>query len=59
MPAPLPRMRTVPAPRFGAEGYYVPGSGRPILVCEAVDTRFLLEDMFAKIRRFGRLTSTS
>jgi len=45
--------RTVPAPRFGAEGHYVPGAGHPIQVCESVDVRFLLEDMFAKIRRFG------
>ncbi len=45
--------RTIPAPRFGAEGHYVPGAGHPIQVCEAVDVRFLLEDMFAKIRRFG------
>ena len=45
--------RTVPAPRFGAEGRYVPGSGHPLQVCESVDVRFLLEDMFAKIRRFG------
>jgi len=46
--------RTIPAPRFGREGHYVPGSGNPIKVCESVDVRFLLEDMFAKIRRFGR-----
>lgn len=46
--------RTRPAPRFGAEGHYVPGSGHPIRVCESVDVRFLLEDMFAKIRRFAR-----
>jgi hypothetical protein len=46
--------RTVPAPRFGAEGHYLPGSGHPVRVCESVDVRFLLEDMFAKIRRFGR-----
>jgi purine nucleosidase len=45
--------RTVPAPRFGAEGHYVPGSGHPLQVCESVDVRFLLEDMFAKLRRFG------
>lgn len=45
--------RTVPAPRFGAEGHHLPGSGHPIRVCEAVDLRFLLEDMFAKIRKFG------
>ena len=46
--------RTVPAPRFGAEGHHVPGSGHPVRVCESVDVRFLLEDMFAKIRRFAR-----
>jgi inosine-uridine nucleoside N-ribohydrolase len=44
---------TVPAPRFGVEGHYVPGSGHPVQVCESVDVRFLLEDMFAKLRRFG------
>jgi purine nucleosidase len=46
--------RIVPAPRFGQEGHYVPGSGHPIRVVESVDVRFLLEDMFAKIRNFGR-----
>jgi purine nucleosidase len=46
--------RTVPAPRFGGEGHYVPGSGHPVRVVESVDVRFLLEDMFAKIRQFGR-----
>ncbi|MEV0718471.1 nucleoside hydrolase [Asanoa sp. NPDC050611] len=46
--------RTVPAPRFGREGHYLPGSGNPVRVVESVDVRFLLEDMFAKIRRFGR-----
>jgi purine nucleosidase len=46
--------RIVPAPRFGQEGHYLPGSGHPIRVVEAVDVRFLLEDMFAKIRKFGR-----
>jgi purine nucleosidase len=46
--------RTVPAPRFGREGHYLPGSGHPIRVVESVDVRFLIEDMFAKIRRFGR-----
>jgi hypothetical protein len=48
--------RTIPSPRFGAEGHYVPGSGHPIRVCESVDVRFLLEDMFAKIRKFARET---
>jgi inosine-uridine nucleoside N-ribohydrolase len=46
--------RIVPAPRFGQEGHYLPGAGHPIRVVESVDVRFLLEDMFAKIRRFGR-----
>jgi purine nucleosidase len=46
--------RIVPAPRFGEEGHYLPGSGHPIRVVESVDVRFLLEDMFAKIRKFGR-----
>jgi purine nucleosidase len=46
--------RILPAPRFGREGHYLPGSGHPVRVVEAVDVRFLLEDMFAKIRRFGR-----
>ncbi|HEU5483999.1 MAG TPA: nucleoside hydrolase [Microlunatus sp.] len=45
--------RTVPAPRFGAEGGYLPGAGHAMQVCESVDVRFLIEDMFAKIRRFG------
>jgi inosine-uridine nucleoside N-ribohydrolase len=46
--------RTIPAPRFSLEGGYLPGSGHPIRVCETVDVRYLLEDMFAKIRKFGR-----
>jgi purine nucleosidase len=46
--------RTVPAPRFTLDGEMVPGSGHPIRVADAVDVRFLMEDMFAKIRRFGR-----
>ena len=46
--------RVRPAPRFGREGHYLPGSGHPVRVVEAVDVRFLIEDMFAKIRRFGR-----
>jgi len=48
------QFRTVPAPRFGREGHYLPGTGNPIRVVETVDVRFLLEDMFAKIRHFGR-----
>jgi purine nucleosidase len=49
--------RMTPAPRFGQEGHYLPGSGHPIRVVESVDVRFLLEDMFAKIRKFGRESS--
>jgi purine nucleosidase len=49
--------RTIPAPRFGQEGHYVPGSGHPIRVTESVDVRFLVKDMFAKIRQFGRQTA--
>jgi purine nucleosidase len=46
--------RTIPAARFGPVGEYLTGSGHPVRVCESVDVRFLLEDMFAKIRKFGR-----
>ena len=46
--------RTVPAPRFGSQGGYLPGSGHPVRVFDTVDVRYLLEDMFAKLRRFGR-----
>ena len=49
--------RTIPAPRFGAEGGYLPGSGHPVKVFDTVDIRYLLEDMFAKIRKFGRESS--
>ena len=45
--------RTIPSPRFGPTGEYVPGAGHPVRVCESIDVRFLLEDMFAKIRKFG------
>jgi purine nucleosidase len=46
--------RTVPSPRFGADGGYLPGAGHPVKVFDTVDIRYLLEDMFAKLRRFGR-----
>ena len=49
--------RTTPAPRFGTQGGYLPGSGNPIKVFDTVDIRYLLEDMFAKIRKFGRETA--
>ncbi|TYB50545.1 nucleoside hydrolase [Nonomuraea sp. PA05] len=47
-------LRVRPAPRFGADGSYLPGSNHPIRVVEEIDVRFLLADMFAKIRGFGR-----
>jgi inosine-uridine nucleoside N-ribohydrolase len=46
--------RTMAGQRFSPEGGYIPGAGHPVRVCESVDVRFLLEDMFAKIRKFGR-----
>ncbi|WP_443172169.1 nucleoside hydrolase [Nonomuraea sp. KM90] len=46
--------RTRPAPRFSADGSCLPGSGHLIGVVEEIDVRFLLADMFAKIRAFGR-----
>lgn len=45
--------RRVPAPRFGAEGHYIPGEGHPMRVYEVFDIRFLMADMFAKIRKFA------
>jgi inosine-uridine nucleoside N-ribohydrolase len=46
--------KTRPAPRFSSQGGYLPGSGHPVKTVESVDVRYLLEDMFAKIRLFGR-----
>jgi purine nucleosidase len=45
-----------PAPRFGDDAEIVGtvAGGRDVRVCEAVDARWLLEDMFAKLRAFGR-----
>lgn len=45
--------RTRPAPTFGAEGGLLPGTGGTVRVCEMYDGRYLLEDMFAKLRRFA------
>jgi inosine-uridine nucleoside N-ribohydrolase len=45
--------RVRPSSRFSVEGAYLPGKGNPIRVCESVDVRFLLEDMFHKIQRFA------
>jgi hypothetical protein len=47
-------LRRRPAPSFDPDGSYVPGSGRPISVCEAIDARYLLEDMFAKLADHAR-----
>ncbi|WP_159618129.1 nucleoside hydrolase [Ruania rhizosphaerae] len=39
--------------RFGADHSYEPSDrGRPIKVCEHIDSRLVLEDMFAKLRAF-------
>jgi inosine-uridine nucleoside N-ribohydrolase len=44
-----------PAPEFAPDMRYVHGRGhRPIRVYEAVDARFVLEDFYAKLARFGR-----
>jgi inosine-uridine nucleoside N-ribohydrolase len=51
--------RARPAPRFSADGSCLPGSGHLIRVVEEIDVRFLLADMFAKIRAFGVSTSST
>ena len=44
-----------PAPEFNAEMNYVhTGKYRPIKVYTSVDTRFILEDFFAKLAIFAR-----
>ena len=44
-----------PAPEFNAEMNYVhTGKNRPIKVYTSVDTRFTLEDFFAKLAIFTR-----
>jgi purine nucleosidase len=44
-----------PAPLIRYDGSYDFSSpGRPIRVYESIDTRFLFEDFFAKLRRFAR-----
>jgi inosine-uridine nucleoside N-ribohydrolase len=46
--------RRQPPVRFTADGHYEPSEvGGDILVIEQIDTRFLLEDMFAKLAEFG------
>lgn len=52
--------RQRPAPRFtaNAEMEDVDPSRRPVLVCEAIDTRWLLEDLFAKLRAFHSATAS-
>jgi purine nucleosidase len=49
---------TRPAPRFAADMTYVdaPGS-REIRIYDTVDTRFILEDFFAKLAGFHRARS--
>jgi hypothetical protein len=48
------RWRSRSAPRFSDGGDLTPGRfDRSIRVCEAFDTRWLIEDLFAKLREFG------
>ena len=45
-----------PAPQFNSEMNYVhTGEYRPIKVYTSVDTRFILEDFFAKLAIFTRM----
>ncbi|MGP5078762.1 nucleoside hydrolase [Brachybacterium alimentarium] len=50
--------RTVPAPTFSPEGGLLPGGRHTVRVCEMFDFRYLLEDFYAKLRRFAAETST-
>lgn len=45
--------RTVAAPTFSPEGGLLPGGHHTVRVCEMYDGRYLLEDFFAKLRRFS------
>ncbi|SMH42662.1 Inosine-uridine nucleoside N-ribohydrolase [Rathayibacter oskolensis] len=52
------RWRSRPAPRFSSNGDLEPGVGpHSIRVCEAFDTRWLIEDLFAKLLEFGAETT--
>ena len=45
-----------PAPEFTPTMHYVhTGANRPIRVYSDIDSRFILEDFFAKLRRFTRI----
>ena len=45
----------LPAPNFTKDMQYIHGqNNRPIRVYRRVDSRFILEDMFAKIKKFAR-----
>lgn len=49
------RYRERPAHRFADDGSYDLGvEHRPIRVYDSIDTRYLLEDFYAKLRRFAR-----
>jgi hypothetical protein len=45
-------------PRFGLDGRIggAASSGTPVRVCQEIDTRWLLEDLFQKLRRFALLS---
>ncbi len=46
--------RVRPSARFDTAGQYVEGAGHPVRVFETVDARFILADLFAKLRRFAQ-----
>jgi len=50
------QFRTMPAPTFSIEGGLLPGGTHTVRVCELYDGRYLLEDFFAKLRRFATAT---
>lgn len=48
------RWRLRRAPTFGPDGAPLPGeAGRTVRVCEGFDTRWLVEDLMARLRAFG------
>jgi len=48
----------IPAPNFTQDMHYIHNlSNRPIRVYKHVDSRFILEDMYAKINKFTRISS--
>lgn len=49
-----------PAPEFDSEMRYVhTGQNRPIRVYKNIDSRFILEDFYAKLSQFAKESSSS